>query len=92
MIYTFILSKRAEKHIESAYDWYELQREGLGDKFIDVIEEAFTSIQSNPLLYGFRKKNVRGCHAKGFPYVVLFYVKRNNIRVVSVFHTSRNKA
>lgn len=89
MTYTFTVFQDARKDIESAYDWYELQREGLGDKFIEAVETSFTSIQSNPLLYSFRRKNLRGCHAKGFPYVVLFYVRRNNIRVTAVFHTRK---
>jgi plasmid stabilization system protein ParE len=89
MSYTFTVSKRAEKHIESAYLWYEEQKPKLGIKFLESLEIAFSSIKSNPLLYSFRKDNIRRCIVKGFPYAVLFYVKKNNIRVTAVFHSSR---
>src|SRR4051812_13247944 len=89
MIYTFSFSDDAIKDIQQAYDWYEEQREGLGNQFIDTIEKGRTSIQFNPLLYGFRKKNIRGYITKDFPFVILYYVKGNNIRVTAVFHMSK---
>ena len=89
MTYTFTVSQRAEKHIECAYLWYEEQKPELGIRFLEALELAFSSIKSNPLLYSFRKNNIRGCIIKRFPYTVLFHVKKNNIRVIAVFHFSR---
>lgn len=88
-MYNIVVSVRAEKHVNAAYDWYEQQREGLGDEFLSVVEVALFSIQAHPLLYGFRSKKVRGCIVKGFPYIILFYVRGANIRVVAVFHMSK---
>ncbi len=89
MQYNFVISRKAEGHIQSGYYWYEQQRQGLGNSFMDAIDIALLSVQSNPLAYGIRRKNIRACIMKGFPYLILFYVKGNNIRVVSVFHMSR---
>lgn len=89
MTYAFTVSKRAEKHIESAYIWYEQEKTGLGINFFLALDLSFSSIKSNPLLYSFRKNNIRGCIIKGFPYTILFYVKKNDIRVIAVFHSSR---
>ena len=90
MMYTLILSKETEKDIQLAYRWYEEQSNGLGDKFIQSLEKAIISIQTNPQFYSYRKRNIRGCIIKGFPYVILFYITgSDNIRVKAVFHTSR---
>jgi len=89
MAYRFAVSRKAEKDIQSAYEWYEQRREGLGSSFLEAIDRAFISIKSNPLFYGFRRKNIRGYTTKNFPFIILFYVKGRDIRVVSVFHTSR---
>ena len=88
MRYNLIISQKAEGHIQSAYHWYEQQKNGLGNNFLDAIDIALLSIQSNPMFYSFRRKNIRGCITKRFPYIILFYIKQNNIRVVSVFHMS----
>ena len=68
MTYHFAASQRAKKNLQIAYDWYELQRKGLGEEFIESIDAAFNSVKRHPLFYGFRRKNVRGCRVKGFPY------------------------
>ncbi len=56
MVYNFFLSVKAEKDIQSAFQWYEQQRLGLGLNFFEAIDNAFKSIKINPLVYGFRKK------------------------------------
>ena len=89
MLYNITFSEEAEEDIFSAYVWYEQQRAGLGDEFKNAVKEAASSIQSNPLLYGFRKKNIRGCNVKRFPYLILFFVERYNIRVIYISHTSK---
>jgi len=88
MIYTFTVSKRAERHIDAAYAWYEQQKTGLGIEFFEALDFAFSSIKSNPSLYSYRKSNIRGHIIKGFPYTALFYVNKINIRIVAVFHFS----
>jgi toxin ParE1/3/4 len=89
MEYNLALSRQTETAISVAYEWYEQQKKGLGEEFLVAIDTAFLSIQSNPLLYGFRKKNIRGCNMRRFPYMIFFSVKRKNIQVISFLHTSR---
>ena len=89
MLYNITFSEEAEDDIFTAYFWYEQQRKGLGEEFKNAVKSASTLIQSNPLLYGFRMHGIRGCNTKRFPYLILFFVESTNIRVISVFHTSR---
>jgi hypothetical protein len=60
MNYNIALSSKAEAHIQTGYDWHEQQRKGLGEDFLTAIDKALQSIQSNPMFYSFRKKNIRG--------------------------------
>jgi len=89
MPYNITFSQDAEEDIFSAYVWYEQQRVGLGDEFKNAVKEAAAAIQSNPLLYGFRKKNIRGCNVKRFPYLILFLIETHNIRVIYISHTGK---
>jgi len=89
MQYNLTLSQEAEDAVYNAKEWYEQQRQGLGVEFLVAIDNAFLSIQSNPLFYGFRKKNIRGYSVQRFPYVIFFSVKRGNIHVISFLHTSQ---
>ena len=89
MVYNITFSEEAEEDIFTGYVWYEQQRLGLGDEFKIAVRDAMLSIQSNPLFYGFRKKNIRGCNIKRFPFLVLFFIESNNIRVIYISHTSK---
>ena len=60
MQYNITLSFEAEEDISCAYQWYEQQRMGLGADFTSALDNAFSSIQSGPEVYGFRRKNIRG--------------------------------
>ena len=90
MQYNITFSEEAEDDIFSAYVWYEQQREGLGNEFKEAVNEAKSSVQSNPLFYSYRFKNIRGCQTKRFPYLLLYFVDDFEIRVISVFHTKKN--
>jgi len=89
MEYNIIISDDAEDDIFSGYVWYEQQKRGLGEEFKNALKNAVTSIKINPLYFSYRRRNTRGCVVKGFPYIILFYIKRNNIYVNAVFHMSR---
>ena len=54
MQYSLTLSD--EEDIFYAYQWYEQQRNGLGDEFNAALKDSFYSIQSGPETYGFREK------------------------------------
>ena len=54
-----ILRKEAEKDVRDAYDWYEDQRQFLGNKFLYEIEATLERIQENPQLYAYAYKSTR---------------------------------
>ncbi len=73
----------AQLDLCEAYDYYELQRSGLGDDLILCYEEALEVIKRNPF-FEIRIDNVRAYNIRRFPYQ-LFYEILNNRIIVTAF-------
>jgi len=87
------LSPNAEKDIDSAAYWYHSQRKGLGAEFLSAVERLLTKIHAQPLLYpAFQhssNRNLRCAIVRRFPYRIVFEIKKQQIIVLAVAHTSR---
>lgn len=92
LIYSLLLSTRAEKEALTSYDWYEEQQKGLGERFMSTLLITLSQIETNPELFSFKCKSYREANLPTFPYVVIYRLnkRKHSIRVVSVFHTSRS--
>ncbi|MDL1975564.1 MAG: type II toxin-antitoxin system RelE/ParE family toxin [Deltaproteobacteria bacterium] len=80
----------ALKEIEEAWQWYESRREGLGNDFVLCVEESLEKISRNPKLYPTVHKEIRRALIRRFPYGIFYFIEKNKIVVVGVFHGSRN--
>lgn len=86
-----------ESHVEvvSAYEWYEGQRPGLGDRFLGEVEAAFAWIRDVP--DGWRDAGVRGADIRErdlhhFPYKVIYErINDGSTFVYAVAHHKRDK-
>ena len=91
MPYSYHLSSEAEDDILEAYIWYEQQRSGLGEDFLESLDKAHQSILQNPTTYRIRyKKRLRAFLVNRFPYLILYLLEKKKINVISVFNTSRD--
>jgi len=92
MSLTIKFYRKANREYVEAYDWYEEQSEGLGERFENSLLEAVNSIANNPLHYQEKKMSSRECKLHNFPYLVVYRIfpKQNKIYILSIFHTSRN--
>jgi mRNA-degrading endonuclease RelE of RelBE toxin-antitoxin system len=79
-------------YYESHY-WYELQKVGLGDKFLDAVTQKINKIISNPLQYGIKlKRGYREVVVDGFPYNIVYKVLPEQKRIfVSSIHHQKKK-
>ncbi|MEO6150084.1 MAG: type II toxin-antitoxin system RelE/ParE family toxin [Mucilaginibacter sp.] len=93
MTYTFFVLSKAQQEILSAWEWYEDKQPELGDRFKRELAKKIKSILDNPLQYPL-KGRFHEVKTDDFPYLIVFKIdeKRNQILIVSVFHTSRNPA
>lgn len=91
MPYNYNLSQEAEDDILEAYVWYEEQRAGLGEEFLDALDIACQTLLLNPATYRVRyKKKVRAFLVDRFPYLILYVLEKKEVNVISVFNTSRD--
>ncbi|MCX7046439.1 MAG: type II toxin-antitoxin system RelE/ParE family toxin [Candidatus Sumerlaeota bacterium] len=90
MTYSLIIRPDAEKDLHEAYEWYELQRSGLGDEFILNVEAGFEAICRNPFLFPKIHKEAHRYLVRRFPYAVFYLVHENGIKVIAVMHCHRN--
>ncbi|MBS9522755.1 type II toxin-antitoxin system RelE/ParE family toxin [Litoribacter ruber] len=91
MIYNYQLSEEAEMDVMEAYSWYEKQKQGLGEEFLEALDHAKKVISSNPLTYKVYYKNkVRAFVLSRFPFLVLYLVDDIDINVISVFNTNQH--
>jgi toxin ParE1/3/4 len=46
-----VLLPAAKRDVKTAYQWYEEKKPGLGDVFLERVEECLTSIARNPRVF-----------------------------------------
>ncbi|WP_290794847.1 hypothetical protein [Flavihumibacter sp. UBA7668] len=90
MVYELEIRPLATIEIVEAFDWYELQREGLGMEFLAELQQFYFSLLRNPHSYSFYEMPVRQGKIERFPYTVVFEVIETTIVVFSVFMTSKD--
>ena len=89
----FVYNKpEADRDLLEAAEWYEEQQKGLGGKFIDEVEELLGYLETNPLLFPIKYKEVRQAILTRFPYVILFRIESKTVIVLAVFNCYLNPA
>ena len=83
------IREEAYEEIQEAYDWYEEQRQGLGEEFLVAVEGCLKRIAKKPESFQRKYKDFRSALVTRFPFAIFFEISNNHIIVYSVFHTSR---
>ncbi len=84
------VSPRAEAEIQDAARWYEGRVQGLGAAFLEIVEQALSAVEENPLRFPIVNRDTRRALLKRFPYGVFFRIRTDRIKVIAVMHLSRN--
>ncbi len=87
----FLQLPKAQNEILEAWEWYEEQQSGLGDRFKDEVGKKIRAVAENPLHYPL-KGRYREAQTDVFPFLIVFKFdkKASMIFIVSVFHMKRN--
>jgi plasmid stabilization system protein ParE len=86
----FVFEPEVQAEVDDAYTWYERQREGLGEEFLDEVQAVLNRIQQDPELRAVIYRNVRRSFLRRFPYAVYYRIEPDRIAVVAVHHTKRD--
>src|SRR5258705_13405002 len=93
MKWEVVARPQAGDDILEAAQWYNRQRDGLGDEFTEEILTLFDALEINPLLNCRRPptKNIRCRYPKRFPYRVIYEViePEGLVIVAAVLHSAR---
>lgn len=91
-MYGILFRPQASDEFAAAGDWYERERRGLGEEFLEAVDAQLARIAANPLLYPAAHRDIRKAALKRFPYCIYFRLRGNKVVVLAVFHTTRNPA
>jgi plasmid stabilization system protein ParE len=86
----YVFRPKAATDIETARGWYEREREGLGDEFLDEVLTTVHSVLAMPEAYPVVKRQTRRALVHRFPYGLFYRVVAETVVFVACFHTSRN--
>ena len=88
---TFDFLEPAQAELNEAFQFYEAQREGLGDEFAREVFRTIQRILNHPHAWARLSKQSRRCRTKRFPYGIIYQIREEEKRVliIAVMHLSR---
>ena len=91
MDFNVSLSEQAEQDIDSAFEWYEKKKVGLGLRFYKELRFYLNTLNYSPEAFPIKiADSIRELPLKVFPYVILFEVFGDEVIVYRIFPTKRN--
>ena len=88
MVESLRILPKAVGDATEAYLWYEERRPGLGEEFLECVDECVNRIRGNPELFEVVHEDYRRALVRRFPYVVFYEYVANSVTVFAVFHTA----
>jgi len=82
----------AERELNEAAQYYELERPGLGSAFLSEVQRCLRAISENPEAGRALVGKVRRRLLRRFPYGLLYTLKPDAIRVLAVMNLKRRPA
>lgn len=94
MPYTLIITAAAHKDTTDAYQYYEKQQKGLGERFLTSLTIRYNDLSDHPTHYSFIEEDnlkiFRDCLLYKFPYVVVFEIRKKEVIVYAIHNTYKN--
>jgi len=84
------VSDDAEADLDKSHEFYFQETPKVADAFFRRINLSFEKIKQNPYSSPNVHKNVKKFVVKKFPFVIYYQIVDSVIRVIAIFHTSRN--
>jgi len=92
MVADLVMSDAAEDDVSEAYAYYERQRLGLGEDFLEGVDFCIESVLRASKGRSFFHLDYRRALVRKFPYAVFytFDEDKNQVTVYCIFHASRD--
>ena len=90
-----ITHRQFRSDMRQAYNWYDSQRDGLGDEFVMRVYETIDAIldfpEMHPVIYtSVSGRAIRQAAIIRFPYRLFYVVEDDGIMAIAVLHTRRS--
>ncbi|GAB5561357.1 MAG: hypothetical protein SynsKO_30040 [Synoicihabitans sp.] len=92
MLYSIVIRPVAEHDLTTAADWYDEQRMGLGDKFLDEINAAMNGLVNQPDISPRYYGDFRRILLHRFPYKIFYQIHDTRVIVFRVLHAKQSHA
>lgn len=89
MAQKLIIRPAVEDDVEEAAAWYDRAQAGLGQDFVECVEDALDEIAKWPDVGIAVHKQMRRKSVRRFPYGVFYVPYADRIEVVAVIHANR---
>lgn len=90
MNYALVFRPEVREELTEAHRWYENQQLGLGDEFLDCVDEMLNRICRMPESYPVVHRDVRRAVIRRFPYAVYYRIVSSRVIVIAIFHGRRD--
>ncbi|YAF96981.1 MAG: type II toxin-antitoxin system RelE/ParE family toxin [Nodularia sp. CChRGM 3473] len=90
MNYVLVFRPEVLEELDDAYTWYENQQAGLGDEFLDCVDEILKKICQMPESYAVVSNDVHRAILQRFPYAIYYRIVSSRIIVIAIFHGRRD--
>jgi len=74
----------AAREFDEAIEWYELQSEGLGERFKEATSRQIEKITRNPRWFLIEVDDIYKAYVPKFPYKILYTVEEESIVVWAI--------
>jgi plasmid stabilization system protein ParE len=83
------LRSAAEADLRDASNWYDRQREGLGNEFLLAVADAMVAREQGPDRRSLYYRDFRRVLTQRFPYKVFYRIEGHNVIVYRILHGAR---
>jgi len=87
--YNIEVQSEALIEMREAFQWYELQKAGLGFELLNVIERCYQKLSENPQYYSMINPRYRRIRTNPFPYFLIYEIEERRVIIISFFHAKR---
>jgi hypothetical protein len=91
MSFSVHLTEEALQEEIEAFLFYEDEQTGLGERFLNEVENVLQKISKHPTHYSFsdETKTIRDISLIKFPFIIIFEIKPDRIEVYHIHHTKK---
>ena len=79
----------AQKELDDAVLYYELEQLGLGLRFKDAVRQSIDRIKKYPTSWPIERGEVRKFFVHKFPYKILYSIQKQEIVILAIAHQHR---